>query len=184
MDPNIYGYVQNNPTNKIDSYGLMAPSSDEYWAMLAYENRDWVDPTIRWGEIAKGGIAVTSGIILICTGTCASTTGVGATIGVPMVISGAAGFGWGVSRIIIGTSGHELILPKPSAAALVTLVATGDVDQACIADAAQDIVLLGASIGKMAEVTPKSFELVGAGLDFVQISIEAESLKNQFRKNP
>jgi hypothetical protein len=43
-----------------------------------------------------------------------------------MVVGGSAGSGWGVSKMITGFLDHDLTLPKPSAASLTTLVATGD----------------------------------------------------------
>ena len=75
-----------------------------------------------------------------------------------------------------------MALPKPSAAALATLVTTGDVDKACKADFAEDLVTLGTGIGKMAGKMPTNFEIIGTGVDFVGLSAEGKSLEDQFRK--
>ena len=99
-----------------------------------------------------------------------------------MVVGESASIGWGVSKMITGFLDHDLALPKPSAASLATLVATGDVDKACKADFVEDIFTLGTGIGKMAGRMPSNFELVGAGVDFIGLSAEGESLEAQFRK--
>ena len=158
-DTDLYGYCLADPINFVDPKGL-----------------------VKWGSVVKGGLAVVGGAISVGVGSAASTTVVGAIGGVPMVVGGSASIGWGVSKMITGFLDHDLALPKPSAAALATLVATGDVDKACKADFAEDIFTLGTGIGKMAGRMPSNFEIVGAGVDFVGLSAEGESLEDQFKK--
>jgi hypothetical protein len=84
--------------------------------------------------------------------------------------------------MITGFLGHDLTLPKPSAASLATLVATGGVDKACKADFAEDIVTPGTNIGTMAGRMPGNLEIVNSAIDFIDRSAQSESLEDQFRK--
>jgi hypothetical protein len=156
---NLYAYVSNNPIILYDPKGL-----------------------IIWRAVVKGGLAVIGGAISAAVGSAASTTGVGAIVGVPMVIGGSVSIGWGVSELITGFLDVDLILPKPSAASLTTLLVTGDVDQACKADLAEDIILLGTNVGKMAGTMPSNLDILGNSLDFVDLSIQAKSIEDQFKK--
>jgi hypothetical protein len=98
-------------------------------------------------------------------------------------VGGAVSIGWGVSQIIIGFTDNELNLPKPSAASLTTLVATGgNVDRACEADLIVDTLSLGARGGTMAGRMVSNLELVGAAVDFVDLSSQAASLGTRLEK--
>ena len=159
-DIDLYGYCLNDPINLIDPTGL-----------------------VKWGTVFKGTVAVVAGGLSVYGGALLSMTGVGAVVGVPAVVGGAVSIGWGVSQIIVGFTDNELNLPKPSAASLTTLVATGgDVDRACEADLITDTMWLGASVGTMAGRVASNLELVGAGVDFVNVSTQATSLGSRREK--
>ncbi len=82
---NLYGYVQNDPVNYFDSYGL-----------------------IKWMAIGKGTLATFGGGVAIVGGALASTTGVGIIGGVPAILGGSAGIGWGIAQIITGFLDYEI----------------------------------------------------------------------------
>ena len=77
---------------------------------------------------------------------------------------------------------YDLTLPKPSAGSLAILAATGDVDKACKADMVEDIVTLGTNWGTMAGRMPTNLEIIGSGIDFLDLTIQGESLEDQFKK--
>jgi hypothetical protein len=156
----LYGYCLNDPVSLIDPSGL-----------------------IKWGTVFKGTVATVAGGLSVYGGALLSMTGGGAVVGVPAVLGGAVSIGWGVSQIIIGFTDNELNLPKPSAASLTTLVATGgDVNRACEVDLIVDTVSLGVRVGTMAGRVASNLELVGAGFDFVDISNQAISLGPRLEK--
>jgi hypothetical protein len=99
-----------------------------------------------------------------------------------MAVGGSAGIGWGVSKMITGFLGHDLTLPKPSAASLTALAATGGLDKACKADFAKDIVTPGTNIGAMAGRMPGNLEIINSAVDFIDLSAQGESLEDQFGK--
>ena len=152
----LYGYCLNDPINLTDPTGL-----------------------VNWSAVGKGAVAVVAGGLSVYGGALLSITGVGAVVGVPAVVGGSVSIGWGVSQIIIGFTDNELNLPKPSAASLATLVATGgDVDRACEVDLIVDSVLLGAKGGTMAGRVASNMELLDAGVGFVNTAIQSTSLYN------
>ena len=150
----LYGYCLNDPINMIDPSGL-----------------------VKWGTVFKGSLAAVAGGLSVYGGALLSLTGIGSVMGVPAVVGGAVSIGWGVSQIIIGFSDNELNLPKPSAASLTTLVATGgDVDRACKVDVIVDSLSLGTRVGTMAGRLASNLELVAAAVDFVDVSTQATLL--------
>ncbi len=84
-DTDLYGYVLNDPINAVDPSGL-----------------------IRWGTVGKGALATFGGGVAVVGGALASTTGVGAIGGVPAVLVGSAGVGWGVSQMVAGFLDNEI----------------------------------------------------------------------------
>ena len=84
-DTDLYGYVLNDPVNLYDSYGL-----------------------IKWGVVGKGALAAFGGGVAIVGGALASSTGLGAIGGVPAVLIGSAGIGWGISQMIVGFVDNEI----------------------------------------------------------------------------
>jgi RHS repeat-associated protein len=119
----LYGYVLNSPINLFDPLGL-----------------------INWWAVGKGVAASVSGGLSIYAGAVASTTGLGAIGGVPLVVVGASSLGWGVSEIIAGLSNNEIGIPDPSPATLTTLVLTGDVGMANLVDNIVDTTFLGTGL--------------------------------------
>ena len=99
-----------------------------------------------------------------------------------MVVGGSVSIGWGVSQIIAGFFDNDIGVPKPSAASLSALVTTGSIDNACNADFAEDMIMLGKGIGGMAGKMPSNLDLVGSGLSFVGISAQSKSMEEQFKK--
>ena len=84
-DTDLYGYVLNDPVNFYDPYGL-----------------------IKWGAVGKGVLAAFGGGVAIAGGALASSTGVGAIGGVPAVLIGSAGLGWGISQTVAGFLDNEI----------------------------------------------------------------------------
>ena len=76
---NLYAYVHNDPVMFVDPTGL-----------------------IKWSVVGKGVLATFGGGVAIVGGAFASTTVVGAVGGVPAVLGGSAGVGWGVSQMVAG----------------------------------------------------------------------------------
>ena len=65
---------------------------------------------------------------------------------------------------------------------MATLATTGDVHSACKADMIEDIVTLITSWGSMAGRMPSNLELIGTGVDFLDLTVQGESLKDEFKK--
>ncbi|HID69822.1 MAG TPA: hypothetical protein EYP35_05020 [Desulfobacterales bacterium] len=70
----------------------------------------YVDPNglIKWSTVGKGALATFGGGVSVVGGALASTTGVGAIGGVPAVLGGSAGIGWGVSQMVAGFLDNEI----------------------------------------------------------------------------
>jgi len=84
-DTDLYGYCLNDPVNLVDPEGL-----------------------VNWGAVGKGALATFGGGVSVAAGALASTTGIGAIGGVPAVLVGSAGVGWGVSQMITGFLDNEM----------------------------------------------------------------------------
>jgi RHS repeat-associated protein len=79
VDTDLFGYVQYDPINFVDPWGL-----------------------INWGTVGIGALSTLGGGITVVTGALASTTGAGAIGGVAAVLLGSAGVSWGISQMIVG----------------------------------------------------------------------------------
>jgi len=84
-DVNLYNYVGANPVNLGDPMGL-----------------------INWPSVGEGALSLIGGGAAVVGGAYISTTGVGALIGVPSVIAGSYGIGWGISQITGGLLDQEI----------------------------------------------------------------------------
>ncbi len=77
MDPNLYGYVLNNPVNFVDPYGL-----------------------IRWGQVGTGVASLVGGGITLVTGGVVTAIGIGEFGTIP--VSGPVGFLMGIHTVGVG----------------------------------------------------------------------------------
>jgi len=84
---NLWIYVNGNPVNFIDSYGL-----------------------INWSTLGKGTLKVVFGAAGVLGGSFAASTptGIGQVIGVAGVLAGSSSIGFGVSQIITGFTDNEI----------------------------------------------------------------------------
>jgi uncharacterized protein RhaS with RHS repeats len=117
-DVDLYGYCLSDPVNLIDRFGL-----------------------INIKAVITGSAAILAGAGSVIVGAGISTSGIGAALGVPMVIGGAGTFAWGVTELLTGLMGHETDIAQPNAAALTTLLLTeGDMACAKKAALAEDVI--------------------------------------------
>jgi hypothetical protein len=142
--------VQNNPVNFVDPRGL-----------------------VSWRSVGNGTAAVVAGGIGIGVGATASASGVGAIVGVPVAIGGAVSLSWGVSEVITGILDNELPA-KPSIATLATLATTCDVNKAAKNDLIADTAFFGLNLGAMAATIPGRLEMLGLGVDFINLSLSSK----------
>ena len=150
---NLYAYVGNDPINWIDPWGL-----------------------IMWGKVFKGGFQVAFGSTSVFLGALASSSGVGAIGGVPMVIVGSGGIAVGTTEIITGFLDASPDIPAISASSLTTLVCTGDTELAKKADLVQSVLTSGFSAGSMAGKLPSNLGLIDLGFNFVNTGIIGENV--------
>ena len=125
-DPDVGRWTAKDPI-------LFAGGDTDLYGYVLNDPVNMIDPEglIKWGAVIKGGGAVIFGGFMVYGG---------AILGVPAAIGGSASLGWGVTELVSGLMGSETNVATPNAAALTTLVMTGDME--CAKDAAlvQDVV--------------------------------------------
>ena len=65
---------------------------------------------------------------------------------------------------------------------MATLATTEDVDSACKAGMIEDIVTRGTNWDTMAGRVPSNLELIGSGIDFLDLTVQGGSREDQFKK--
>jgi len=144
-DTDLYGYVLNDPVNLIDPLGL-----------------------IRWGTVGKGALATFGGSVAVVTGALVSTTGAGAIGGVPAVLVGSAGVGWGVSQMVAGFLDNEIPFMGTKEAIIKGTTEPGLLqDELLGANALGDMLLTGRTaptdIGKINDVMQSGYSIYESG---------------------
>jgi RHS repeat-associated protein len=144
-DTDLYGYVLNDPINLIDPLGL-----------------------IRWGTVGKGALATFGGSVAVVTGALVSTTGAGAIGGVPAVLVGSAGVGWGVSQMVAGFLDNEIPFMGTKEAIIKGTTEPGLLqDELLGANALGDMLLTGRTaptdIGKINDVMQSGYSIYESG---------------------
>jgi RHS repeat-associated protein len=156
-DTDLYGYVQNNPVNFLDPLGL-----------------------IRWGAIAEGAIATFGGGVAVVGGAFASTTGLGAIGGVPAVLAGSAGVGWGVSQMIAGFTDNEIPFMGTKEAIIKSTTEPGLLQDELIGvNALGDMLITGRAaptdIGKINSALQSGYSVYKSGSKIVESIFDGNS---------
>jgi RHS repeat-associated protein len=151
-DTDLYGYCVNDPVNFIDPNGL-----------------------IKWGAVLTGVVAVSAGVSSAASAVIISSSGSGAVVGVPLLLTSVATASWGISEIIAGFADNEINIPQPTEAALTTLILTGDVNRANQVGVMAGSATLGVSISSYVTKIPNAMEVFNCGAEFTHTAIQGES---------
>lgn len=107
-----------------------------------------VDPTglINWETVGTGSIEIVAGMAGIIGGAYASSSVVGATIGIPTAIGGAGTFSHGVTQVIVGALDKNPTIPQGSWTSLTSLATGQSINTANRNDAVADTLLASAGL--------------------------------------
>ena len=146
----LYGYCLNDPINFVDPLGL-----------------------IRWYTVGKGALATFGGGVAVVGGAFASTTGVGAIGGVPAVLVGSAGVGWGVSQMVAGFTDNEIPFMGTKEAIIKSTTEPGLLqDELLGANSLGDMLLTGRTaptdIGKINSALQSGYSIYKSGSKIVE----------------